>query len=129
VVGTRAGACSLRARIPADRSAVGFWPRFKPGQWYPAELDGDDIRLIEGRRSRTFRRSELETRPAADDEWEIRSAARAAQDREGQSIDYPTRVAECPAGHQRPIPTRFDQAVVELKCRSCNRSYRLVTSA
>lgn len=119
--------CSLRARIPADRPAVGFWPRFKAGRWYPAENAGGEIRLIDGRRGRTFQRSELEIRPVPDDEWEIRSAARAAQEREGQSIDYPTRVAECPEGHQRPIPTRFDRAVVDLRCKVCNRAYRLAT--
>ena len=121
-----AGACNLRARIPSDRPGVGFWPRFKAGQWYAAESDGDDIRLIDGRRSRTFRRDEVEVRPVADDQWEVRSAARAALEREGQSIDYPTRVAECPQGHQRPIPTRFDEAVVELRCKACDKSYRLI---
>jgi hypothetical protein len=123
---TAAGACSLRARIPADRPGVGFWPRFKAGQWYAAESDGDEIRLIDGRRSRTFRRDEVEVRPVADDQWEIRSAARAALEREGQSIDYPTRVAECPHGHNRPIPTRFDEAIVELRCKVCDKSYRLI---
>jgi hypothetical protein len=122
-----AGVWSLRARIPGDRSSGGFWRRFKPDRWYPAELQGEEVRLLDGRHSTAFRRADVEIRAVPDDEWEIRSATRTALEREGQSIDYPTRMAECPEGHARPVPTRFDRPVVELRCRECDRVYRLVT--
>lgn len=80
---------------------------------------------MEGRRSDRFRRDEVEIRTVPDDEWEVREAARVALEREGQSLDYPSRMAECPAGHRRPIPTRFDRPVVQLRCRECDRVYKL----
>lgn len=80
---------------------------------------------MDGRRSETFPRDEVEIRSVPDDAWEIRAAGRVALEREGQSIDYPSRMAECPAGHRRPIPTRFDRSVVELRCRECDRVYKL----
>lgn len=83
------------------------------------------MRLLDGRRSETFALDEVEVRGVPDDAWEIRSAARVALEREGQSLDYPSRMAECPEGHRRPIPSRFDRAVVELRCRDCDRVYRL----
>jgi hypothetical protein len=80
---------------------------------------------VDGRRSETFAREAVQIRAAADDEWEIGSVSRVALEREGQSLDYPSRTAECPEGHRRPIPTRFDSTVVELRCRVCDRAYRL----
>ena len=90
-------------------------------------MEGDEVRLIDGRRSLSFRRTDVEVRSVPDDEWEIRSATRTALEREGRSIDYPTRVAECPEGHVRPVPSRFDRPVVELRCRVCDRLYRLAS--
>ncbi|MGH7507736.1 MAG: hypothetical protein ACRELX_18935 [Longimicrobiales bacterium] len=116
----------MRARIPEDRR-VGFWKKFRPGRWYPAEMEGDAVRLLDGRRSEVFPRDGVEIRPVPDDEWEIHSLSRVQQEREGQSIDYPGRLAECPRGHRRRIPSRFDAAVVELRCRDCDRAYRLVS--
>lgn len=116
----------MRARIPEDRR-VRFWQKFKPGLWYAAEAEGESIRLLDGRRSAVFPRDEVEIRAVPDDEWEIRSATRVQHEREGQSIDYPTRLAECPRGHRRPIPSRFDREIVELRCRDCGSTYRLVS--
>jgi hypothetical protein len=47
---------------------------------------------------------------------------------EGQSFQIPGRLAECPQGHARTIPTRFDAAVVTLTCRQCGRAYQLVAN-
>ena len=47
---------------------------------------------------------------------------------EGQAFQIPGRIAECPEGHSRTIPTRFDAAVVLLTCRQCGRPYRLLAS-
>jgi hypothetical protein len=48
---------------------------------------------------------------------------------DGQMIEYPGRVAECPEGHVRSIPSRFDAPVVELRCADCRRGYRLVSGS
>src|SRR5690606_34408607 len=112
-------------RLHGNHARGGWFRKFKPGRWYTAKEDGDFIRLVDGRRSERFPRDEVEIRSVADDEWEVREAARGALEREGQSLDYPSRMAECPEGHRRPIPTRFDSAVVSLKCRECDRVYRL----
>ena len=85
------------------------------------------MRLLDGRRSAVFRREDVEIRQVADDEWELHSVSRVLQEREGQSIDYPGRLAECPRGHRRPIPSRFDADVVALRCRECGNVYRLVS--
>jgi hypothetical protein len=116
---------ALKARLRGDHARGGWFQKFKPGRWYTAEEDGEHIRLLDGRRSAGFPRDEVEIRSVADDEWEVREAARVALEREGQSLDYPSRTAECPVGHRRPIPTRFDRPVVELRCRECDRVYRL----
>lgn len=86
---------------------------------------GGEIRLVDGRANAVWPRDEIEVRPAGDDEWLIGAVSRFSEDREGQSIEYPTRLAECPEGHRRPIPTRFDRPVVELLCKACERSYKL----
>jgi hypothetical protein len=108
----------------------GLLHRFVPDRWYTAEWVGDeggDIRLVDGRASAVWSRHEIEVRPAEDDEWLIGAVTRFSEDREGQSIEYPTRLAECPQGHRRPIPTRFDRAVVDLVCRACERTYKLTS--
>ena len=101
---------------------------FKPGRWYPAEWENgrrDTIVLRDGRTQAAWPAAEVEVRAAADDEWEILSAARMDIALEGQSFQIPGRIAECPEGHSRSIPSRFDRAVVMLKCASCGRAYRL----
>lgn len=70
---------------------------------------------------------EVEIRGAADDEWAIRAPARMDVALEGQMMQIPGRVAECPEGHARSIPSRFDADVVTLKCVACGRAYRLVS--
>jgi hypothetical protein len=57
-------------------------------------------------------------------EWRLRDS-RLVEERDGVSLDFAGRIAICPAGHPRTIPTRFDHAVTELRCRDCNRSYPL----
>lgn len=123
----------MRARVPIDAVRRGRpWKAFKPGRWYPAEWHDDsraEIVLRDGRTAATWPAGELEVREAADDEWEIRSAARMDVSLEGQMVQIPGRVAECPEGHARSIPTRFDAAVVMLKCVACGRAYRLVSGS
>ncbi len=102
--------------------------RFKPGRWYPAELtsDGKTVVLMKGRATTARPIDEVEIRPAPDDAWEVRAASRLTLEREGQQTDYPGRIAECPEGHERRIPSRFDAAEVDLRCAECNRTYRLI---
>lgn len=115
---------SLRARITKG----GLLPlRFRAGRWYAAEYtdDGAGVVLMKGRARTRRTLGEVEIRRAPDDAWEVRAASRVAQDRDGQRLDYPGRIAECPEGHTRSIPSRFDAAEVVLKCGPCGRSYRL----
>jgi hypothetical protein len=119
----------LRARVRIEFVRRGRpWKAFRPERWYPADVeDGTgDIRLRDGSTTAVWPRAEVEIRGAADDEWEIRSASRMALDREGQTLEYPGRVAECPEGHARTIPSRFDRPEVSLTCPACRRQYRLV---
>jgi hypothetical protein len=55
-------------------------------------------------------------------EWQVRES-RFHDHREGQPLDIAGRVAVCPRGHRRAIPTRFDRPVSELRCAECARSY------
>lgn len=58
-------------------------------------------------------------------EWRVLSASRQQENRDGQVLEYPGRMAECPHGHRRVIPTRFDRPEVELTCAQCQRRYTL----
>jgi hypothetical protein len=129
----------VRARILTGREKRGSpWKRFKEGRWYAAEwvegngADAPDhgraVRLTDGAVSAIWPAHDVEVRPAADDQWEVRSGTRTTRSRDGQTLEYPMRLAECPEGHVRAIPTRFDAAVVELKCAECRRAYRLVSA-
>lgn len=124
---------ALRARIPEENARRGRpWKAFRPGRWYAAEWhDGTraEIVLRDGRTVAAWPAGEVEVRTVADDEWEIRSAARMDVALEGQMVQIPGRVAECPEGHTRSIPTRFDAEVVMLKCAPCGRAYRLVSGS
>lgn len=123
----------MRARVVAGRGRRGEpWKRFRPGRWYPAEWVaslGGDIRLVDRDIAAAWPSHQVEVRNAADDEWELRATSRMSQSVEGQTIEYPARVAECPEGHMRAIPTRFDSHAVELRCADCRRPYRLPTTA
>ena len=58
-----------------------------------------------------------------DQEWKIGAVSRLQQQVGGESLDYPGRIAVCPRGHARLIPTRFSRAEFELRCAECRRSY------
>lgn len=124
----------MRARVVAGRGRRGEpWKRFRPGRWYTAEWvaspGGGDIRLVDRDLTAVWPSHHVEVRNAADDEWELRATSRMSQSVDGQTIEYPARVAECPEGHMRPIPTRFDSPAIELRCADCRRAYRLPPSA
>jgi hypothetical protein len=123
---------SLRARIKIEHARRNKpWKAFQPGRWYPAEWENEQregVVLRDGKNSAVWPPDHVEIRAAADDEWEIRSASRMEIALEGQSFQIPGRIAECPQGHARTIPTRFDAAVVTLTCRQCGRAYRLIAN-
>ena len=58
------------------------------------------------------------------EEWKVAAVSRQRQELAGESLDYPGRLALCPRGHARLIPTRFSRAEFELHCAQCRRSYR-----
>lgn len=119
----------MRARIIAGRGRRGDpWKRFRPGRWYAAHRAGSadgDVRLVDGETEAVWPRTDVEVRAAADDEWELRAGSRMSQNVDGQTLEYPARVVECPEGHIRAIPTRFDSPALELRCADCRRAYRL----
>ncbi len=121
----------MRARVVEGQSRRGDpWKRFREGRWYAAEwVDGrgGDVRLLDGNAATVWARDDVEIRLAEDDEWEVRAVSRMASSVDGQTIEYPARLAECPEGHVRTIPSRFDAFVVELRCVDCRREYRLVS--
>ena len=55
--------------------------------------------------------------------WQLKTSARLQDNLDGQTLEYPGRVVECPRGHARVIPTRFDRPIAELTCRECGRTY------
>jgi hypothetical protein len=55
--------------------------------------------------------------------WSVQAISRVRDARDGQTVEYPARLAVCPRGHVRSLPTRFDRPVTELRCESCGRSY------
>jgi hypothetical protein len=69
-----------------------------------------------------FRKRSRQEEPESS-EWSVRAAARVQDARDGQTIEYPARIAVCPRGHMRTLPTRFSQPVRSLRCETCNRSY------
>ena len=130
---TDASGGRLKARLLEGRARRGSpWKRFRPGRWYAAEfIDGGagGVRLIDSGASAQWSLEDVEIREAADDEWEVRAISRLSQSRDGQTIEYPARLAECPEGHLRQIPTRFDSAIVILRCAQCGRGYRIAGKA
>jgi hypothetical protein len=70
-----------------------------------------------------FRRKQRAARAVAPDAaWQVRES-RFHESREGQPLEIAGRVAICPHGHRRAIPTRFDRPLVELRCAECGRAY------
>jgi hypothetical protein len=57
-------------------------------------------------------------------EWQVAARSRLQQEVGGESLDYPGRIALCPRGHARVIPTRFNRSEFELQCTECKCSYR-----
>lgn len=57
-------------------------------------------------------------------EWRIAAQSRLQQDVEsGEAIEYPGRLAACPKGHVRALPTRFSRREFPLRCHVCRRDY------
>lgn len=117
----------MRARVIVDHARRDRpWKSFQPGRWYPAVETGiGTVMLTTGGTSAEWPRTAVEIRGVGDSEWEIRARGRGSAEMEGQRVEYPTRIAECPEGHAREIPTRFSAGTVMLACRDCGRSYRL----
>ena len=119
----------MRARVLHIRGLLRrLLSGFRVNRWYAAEWqDATERRLVlrDGARSLVVERTDVELRIAADDAWQVLSAARVNDERGGQSLEYPARAAECPYGHRRMIPTRFAGEAVVLSCRECGRGYRL----
>lgn len=123
----------MRARLVEGRGRRGNpWKRFRTGRWYAAEWvagDAATVRLIDRDVSAEWAADDVEIRAAPDDAWEVRAVSRLSQSRDGQTIEYPARLAECPEGHVRQIPTRFDADEVVLRCAECGRGYKLSRTA
>jgi hypothetical protein len=57
-------------------------------------------------------------------EWHIAAQSRLQQDLEsGEPVEYPGRLATCPKGHVRALPTRFSRSEFVLRCHACRRDY------
>jgi hypothetical protein len=56
-------------------------------------------------------------------EWLVAAQSRLRQDVAGQTVEYPGRLATCPRGHVRVLPTRFSRAEFKLSCEECRRAY------
>jgi hypothetical protein len=55
--------------------------------------------------------------------WSVQAISRIQDARDGQTVEYPARLAVCPRGHVRSLPTRFSRPVLSLRCEACDRSY------
>jgi hypothetical protein len=55
--------------------------------------------------------------------WIVAASSRLQNELGGASVEYPGRVATCPRGHVRVLPTRFSRAEFLLSCEHCGRSY------
>lgn len=56
-------------------------------------------------------------------EWLVAAQSRLQQAVEGAELEYPGRLATCPRGHVRVLPTRFSVRQFDLRCTECGRSY------
>ena len=119
----------MRAKVLPDKGRRRQpWRCFAPGRWYPAERDPADpgiVHLRDGDTTAAWPAEAVEIRAVPDDAWHVHAAARLTDILDGQAIEYPARLAECPEGHSRRIPTRFQKPTVDLRCAGCSRTYRL----
>jgi hypothetical protein len=58
-----------------------------------------------------------------DGEWVIAALSRLQQQVGGTQVDYPGRLATCPRGHIRVLPSRFSRSEFELRCTECRTGY------
>jgi hypothetical protein len=56
-------------------------------------------------------------------DWVIAARSRLQQQIGGAELSYPGRLATCPRGHVRVLPTRFSRREFMLRCDECGRSY------
>lgn len=56
-------------------------------------------------------------------EWLVAAVSRLQQEVGGQELEYPGRLATCPHGHVRILPTRFSRAEFALNCDECGRAW------
>jgi len=57
------------------------------------------------------------------EEWLVAARSRLKQAVGGEEVEYPGRLATCPRGHVRVLPSRFSQPEFELTCHECRRKY------
>jgi hypothetical protein len=57
------------------------------------------------------------------EEWRVAAMSRLRQEVQGEALEYPGRLAACPHGHTREIPTRFSRSEFPLRCAECGRAY------
>ncbi|HEX6694749.1 MAG TPA: hypothetical protein VF035_08645 [Longimicrobiales bacterium] len=82
----------------------------------------------DARSERVWFRKRADAPPPEGGHWLVKAVSRMRDARDGQTIEYPARLAVCPRGHVRSIPTRFDRPVTALRCTACNRSYDINAS-
>jgi hypothetical protein len=56
-------------------------------------------------------------------EWVVAARSRLRHAVDGTAVEYPGRLATCPKGHVRVLPTRFSRSEFELRCEECGRNY------
>lgn len=57
------------------------------------------------------------------EQWLVAAQSRLRQEIGGEAVEYPGRLATCPRGHVRVLPSRFSRSEFELRCHECRRSY------
>lgn len=55
--------------------------------------------------------------------WTVAALSRLQHEVSGTSVEYPGRLATCPKGHVRVLPTRFSRTEFDLRCNECGRAY------
>jgi hypothetical protein len=75
-----------------------------------------------------FRKREPKGEHQINGEWRVQAVSRMRDARDGQTVEYPARLAVCPRGHVRSLPTRFDKPVEKLRCADCDTSYPIQLS-
>jgi hypothetical protein len=56
-------------------------------------------------------------------EWVVAARSRLQQQLGTESVEYPGRLATCPKGHVRALPSRFSRREFPLRCHTCRRDY------